>query len=101
MRHIPSTIRPRIYREDAFDRLIRVPTETAYDTARHLARTEGLLLGASSAAVIEAARIVARDRRDARIVAICADGGTRYLSTRMFEAPEPTAPAATLPAVTG
>jgi cysteine synthase B len=96
MRHLPSTICPRIYREDAFDRLIRVPTETAYETARHLARTEGLLLGASSAAVIEAARIVARDRRDALIVAICPDGGTRYLSTRMFEDPELKLPAAAL-----
>lgn len=96
MRHLPSTIRPKIYREDAFDRLVRVPTETAYDTARQLARSEGLLLGASSAAVIEAARVVARDRRDAVIVAICPDSGTRYLSTRMFEAPEPVAPAASM-----
>jgi len=89
MRHIPSTIRPKIYREDAFDRVIRVPTETAYDAARRLACSDGLLLGASSAAVIEAARIVARDRRDAVIVAICPDSGTRYLSTALFDAPEP------------
>jgi cysteine synthase B len=96
MRHLPSTIRPRIYREDAFDHLIRVPTETAYETARHLARFEGLLLGASSAAAIAAARIIARDHRDAMIVAICPDGGSRYLSTRVFEAPELAAPAAAL-----
>lgn len=93
MRHIPSTIRPKIYREEAFDRVVRVPTEAAYDTARQLACTEGLLLGASSAAVIEAARIVARDRRDAVIVAICPDGGTRYLSTAMFDAPAAAPPA--------
>jgi cysteine synthase B len=85
MRHIPSTVRPKIYREGGFDQLIRVPTPTAYEVARELARTEGLLLGASSAAVITAARIVAREVPDAVIVAICPDGGTRYLSTALFE----------------
>jgi cysteine synthase B len=85
MRHLPSTIRPKIYHEDGFDQCVRIPTAVAHRTARQLAQTEGLLLGASSAAVIEAARTVARDVRDAVIVAICPDGGARYLSTKMFE----------------
>ncbi len=84
MRHIPSTIRPGILRAEGLDRLVRVGTDAAYRMARMLARTEGLLLGPSSAAALLAAREVACELPEGVVVCVCPDGGTRYLSTPVY-----------------
>ncbi|WP_437757463.1 PLP-dependent cysteine synthase family protein [Sorangium sp. So ce1389] len=85
MRHIPSTMRPGIYCATGFDQLIRVSTDSAYDMARKLARQQGLLVGASSAAVLTAAQEVAAGLEDGVVVAICPDSGDRYLSSNLFD----------------
>jgi cysteine synthase B len=85
MRHIPSTLRPGIYRDDGFDRLVRVSTAAAHELVRELARQEGLLVGATSAAVLAAARVVAQGLDGGLVVAICPDRGDRYTATPVFQ----------------
>lgn len=84
MRHLPSTMRPRIYRSDGFHRLVRVSTAAAHEMARTLGQRYGLLLGASSAAALVAAGAVAAELEEGVVAAICPDGAGRYLSTEMF-----------------
>ncbi|MBZ4420144.1 PLP-dependent cysteine synthase family protein [Myxococcus sp. RHSTA-1-4] len=80
MRHLPSTMRPGIYREQGFDRLIRVSTQRGIETARALAQREGLVVGATSGAVLAAAMDVAREEAAACVVCFLNDSGERYLS---------------------
>lgn len=85
MRHIPSTIRPGIYDENAFDQLMRVSTDDAYEMARSFARREGLVIGASAAACLVAASELILELDAGVVVTICPDKGDRYLSTSLFK----------------
>jgi S-sulfo-L-cysteine synthase (O-acetyl-L-serine-dependent) len=84
MRHIPSTLRPGIYREEGFDRLIRVSTERGIEVAREMARREGIMVGITTGAVLAAAMDVARENESAYVVCFCNDSGERYLSGRLW-----------------
>jgi len=59
-------------------------TEPAYDLARTVARTEGLLVGHSSGAALWAARRLAETIREGVIVTVFPDSGDRYLSTGLY-----------------
>lgn len=78
---IPNTLNTEIY-----DEIIRVTDENAFAAGRTLARTEGILVGISSGAVIWAASELARrvENEEKTIVALLPDSGERYLSTAMF-----------------
>ncbi|MFO1189754.1 MAG: cysteine synthase A [Alphaproteobacteria bacterium] len=69
------------------DEIVRVANETAFATARRVARLEGIPVGISSGAAIAAAlEIGARpDMAGKRIVAIVPSFAERYLSTALFE----------------
>ena len=58
----------------------------AEDTARRLARDEGIFCGISSGGACAIALRVAATLRDATIVFIVCDRGDRYLSTGVFPA---------------
>ena len=60
------------------------PTEAAYDLARAAARTEGLLVGHSSGAVLWAVRRLAETVREGVVVTVFPDSGDRYLSTGLY-----------------
>lgn len=78
---------PDVLRTDLIDEVIGVSDEDAVETARRLAREEGILGGISSGAAAWAAIEVAR-RRDSEgkmIVVILPDTGERYLSTPLFQ----------------
>jgi cysteine synthase A len=81
---------PPVLDRDLLDEVIPVDDEDAIETARLVARREGVLAGISCGAALSAAlQIAARDEaRGARIVVVLPDSGERYVSTPFF-APEP------------
>ncbi len=78
---IPQVLNTRIY-----DEVIRVKNDEALDTARRMAKEEGLLVGISSGAAVWAALQVARRAENAGklVVVIAPDFGERYLTTALF-----------------
>jgi cysteine synthase A len=77
---------PSVLNREILDEVIGVEDEAAIETARALARREGVLAGISGGAAVWAALKVARrpESRDARIVVILPDSGERYVSTPFF-----------------
>lgn len=80
-RFIPANLDRNVY-----DGWYEVHTNQAYAAAREVAKTDGILVGASSGAALHAATIEAKKPENAgkTIVAILPDTGLRYLSTNMF-----------------
>lgn len=87
LKHMPTAIVPGIYDPSVHDHKVSVRTEAAYGMAGRLAREEGLLVGQSTGAAVVAAIAVAHTLREGTVVAVGPDGGDRYLSTTMWEAP--------------
>jgi len=77
---------PEVLNREVLDEVIGVEDEAAIETARLLARREGVLAGISGGAAVWAALEVARrpELRGARIVTILPDSGERYVSTPFF-----------------
>jgi cysteine synthase len=78
---------PEILNREVLDEIVLVAHEDAGNTARALARQEGLLVGISSGAAMWAALEVAK-RTEAKgkiIVVLLPDSGERYLSTWLFQ----------------
>jgi cysteine synthase A len=71
-----------VLRRDLVDEIIRVKNEDAFETARKLAREEGILAGISGgAALFGALAVAARPGNKGKlIVVILPDTGERYLS---------------------
>jgi len=78
---------PGILNRDIIDEIITISNETAFDTARKVARLEGIPVGISSGAAIAGAlEVGARpDMEGKTIVAIIPSFAERYLSTALFE----------------
>ena len=78
---------PKNYDASLLDRVITVREQDAYDAARLLTRTEGVLCGITSGAALWAAEQLARlpENRGRHIVALLPDTGERYLSTPLFQ----------------
>ncbi len=77
---------PTVLNRKVLDEVIQVDDEDAIDTARLLARREGVLAGISCGAAVWAAVEVAKRpaSRGKRIVAVLPDSGERYVSTPFF-----------------
>lgn len=77
---------PDILEIDLIDEIIQVDDEDAGNTARRLAREEGILGGISSGAAVWAALEVAKrpENKGKQIVVILPDTGERYLTTWLF-----------------
>jgi S-sulfo-L-cysteine synthase (O-acetyl-L-serine-dependent) len=84
LKHLPTAIVPGIWTPGLADEVWGAPTEEAYDIARRVARTEGLLVGHSSGAALWAARRVAQTITEGVIVTVFPDSGDRYLSTGLY-----------------
>lgn len=86
LKHIPTAIVPKIWDPSVADEIWGCPTEPAYDLARAVARTEGLLVGHSSGAALWAARRIAETIESGVIVTVFPDSGDRYISTGLYGA---------------
>ncbi|MBO8172292.1 MAG: cysteine synthase A [Bacillaceae bacterium] len=77
---IPDTLNTEVY-----DEIIRVKDDEAYQTARDLARLEGILVGPSSGATVFAGLKLARKLGSGKnVICIAPDTGERYLSSDLF-----------------
>ena len=78
---------PSVLDMSLVDEVIDVSNEDAFRRAREVAKTDGLLIGISSGATLQAALEMAQrsDYEGKTIVALLPDGGERYLSTALFE----------------
>lgn len=78
---------PDVLRRDLVDEIIQVSNEEAADTARRLAKEEGILGGISSGAATWAAIQIAKrkENKGKLIVVVLPDTGERYLSTELFK----------------
>ena len=77
---------PEILNLDIIDEVIKVDDEDAMETARQMAKREGLMCGISCGAAAWGALEVARrpENTGKMIVVVLPDLGERYLSTRLF-----------------
>jgi cysteine synthase len=75
---------PSIYDGTMIDQVFKVADEDAIETARQLARFDGILCGLSSGAVTYSAIQIAHELKRGTIVAILADGAEKYFSTDLF-----------------
>ena len=77
---------PEVLVRDLLDEVIQVSNEDAFETARLVAKEEGILCGISSGAAVRAALEVAKrpDAGGKNIVVILPSTGERYISTDLF-----------------
>lgn len=78
---VPKTLNTAVY-----DEILQITTEQAFDAARQIGRSEGVLVGISSGAAAAAAITLAKrpENRGKTIVVLLPDTGDRYLSTPLF-----------------
>jgi cysteine synthase len=78
---------PEVLNRSIIDEIVTITNDEAFETARDLAKVEGILAGISSGAAVAAALKVARrsENKDKKIVVILASTGERYLSTELFK----------------
>lgn len=78
---------PEVFDRSVIDEILTVKNEDAFETARKIAKSEGMLVGISSGAAAFAATELAKKAENAGklIVALLPDTGERYLSTPLFK----------------
>jgi cysteine synthase A len=83
---VPDTLNTEVY-----DEVVAVQNDQAFEYARKVAKTEGVLVGISSGAAIYAALKAAKQLgKGKKVLAIIPSNGERYLSTPLFQFEEQT-----------
>lgn len=78
---VPDTLDTNVY-----DQVLSVSSEQAMITARRMGQEEGILVGVSGGAAVEAALNVAKELgAGKKVLAIIPDNGERYLSTPLYQ----------------
>lgn len=89
LKHMASSIVPKIYDASACDEIMPVPTEEGWEMSDRVAREEGLFVGHSTGANIWAAVKLAeraqREQGGGCVVTIAADRGDRYFAPVKWE----------------
>jgi cysteinyl-tRNA synthetase len=84
LKNMKESYVPGIFDKEIMDEIVHIEDAEAFETARKLAREEGLFVGMSAGASMAAALRIASDLTQGTIVVILPDGGERYLSTNLF-----------------
>lgn len=84
IRKWPIEYVPKIFTNDNIDEIRYVTQQEAEETARDLAKIEGVFSGASTGGALFVAMKLAKENPEANIVSIACDRGDRYLSTGLF-----------------
>ena len=79
---VPDVLNTKVY-----DEVFTAPNQAAFDTAKLLAKKEGISVGISSGAALYGAIELAKrpENKGKTIVALLPDSGDRYYSTALFE----------------
>lgn len=77
---------PKVLNTKVYDEVFKAPAQDAFDTAKLLARKEGISVGISSGAALFGAIQLAKkpENKGKTIVALLPDSGDRYYSTALF-----------------
>lgn len=77
---------PSLLNTEVYDEVVTVENDAAFEMAKLLGRTEGILVGISSGAALKAAVEVAKrpENKGKNIVVLLPDSGDRYYSTPLF-----------------
>ena len=81
IRKWPKEYLPSIFSGDNIDKIVNVTQKSAEDTARNLAKNEGIFSGASTGGALYVALQIAKQNPNSHIAC---DRGDRYLSTGIF-----------------
>ena len=84
IRRWPEAYLPKIFDPSRVDEVRDVTQDEATETARQLAKKEGIFAGMSSGGAAAAAIKLASELKEGVIVFICCDRGDRYLSSNLF-----------------
>lgn len=77
---------PKVLNTDIYDEVIQITNDDSFETARSVAKLDGILGGISAGAAIAAAKQVAKKLgKGKKVLAILPDSGERYLSTALFQ----------------
>ena len=85
LRHLPTTIVPRIYDPTLADETVAVETEDAQAMVVRLAREEGIFVGVSAGAAVAAALEVASRLERGVVVTVLPEGGRRFIHERFWD----------------
>ena len=86
IRKWPKEYLPKIFNDQNIDSIKNVSQKNAEETARNLAKKEGIFSGASTGGALYVALLIAAKDPKSLIVSIACDRGDRYLSTGIFPA---------------
>lgn len=86
IRRWPEAYMPKIFDPSRVDRVMDIAEADAAETARQLAKAEGIFVGMSTGGACSAALRLASELTEGTIVFIACDRGDRYLSSDLFGA---------------
>ena len=84
IRKWPKEYLPSIFSDENIDEIVNVSQKNAENTARNLAKNEGIFSGASTGGALFVALQISKQNPNSHIVSIACDRGDRYLSTVIF-----------------
>ncbi|MDR3585780.1 MAG: cysteine synthase family protein [Desulfosporosinus sp.] len=88
LKNMQEAIVPAIYDPTKIDRTVMIESEAAFSMCRAIVLQEGIFVGMSSGAAMIAALECIKDMKEGFVVVLFADGGEKYLSTKLFNSPD-------------